>query len=575
VIRDYKHNMLYAATEAIHKLHDELLVEAMQACLYAKWQPQEILTAYEARKQNPVDPDKDQTYVGLFDVLRFTADVVEEFAFMESYTAPNVAYVTPLTQKMMSGPRRHPDKRSESYAPQREKRLHSTMSIDMDLDVWGHKQHHYRAGCKGRPEKSPSYPNTLRESVRRALQQNEDYHVENETLQEVKHVNLLPRCLKMKYPNDLIDELDAHAVAKHNARPFTEITLAKQQAYDMEVQAWIAGGKVGTPPIMTTLSNTGRAVRMDYLTADLAHELGAANGLNRLTGTTPKATAAALAMARVSGTRLTLVNKVHDPSRAIVMDVTSYYTKKLARDARRLKEETARQQAREGRTTTTTGPSAAAASAEKRRKTTTINEYDDLPTTASLMPDFHGHQQQQPEPALSTVHSVPTPGYTLVDGRVVLAAGLRARQLPHATTANNTTTTDGFTSLSSSTSSSAVAPATTTRPSKKAPPQKKPKLASEVYDANSRAVLLQSASVGFESASRLLGEDDGDDSRSRLFYEHTPIVRNDDDMPTAGLLDDDDNALENMDGFDDDDDMDMDEDMDDDGGGDDDDEGDE
>lgn len=55
VVRDFKNKVLYIATEAINKLHDDLLMEAFQACFYSQWQPQELLLAYEMRKQHPIN----------------------------------------------------------------------------------------------------------------------------------------------------------------------------------------------------------------------------------------------------------------------------------------------------------------------------------------------------------------------------------------------------------------------------------------------------------------------------------------------------------------------------------------
>jgi hypothetical protein len=476
-----------------------------------------------------------------------------------------------MTQKMMSGPRLHPDKRQESYAPQREKRQNSTTSIQQDLNVWGHSIHHYRAGCEGEPVDSPSFPNTLRESVRRALQQNEDYHEENDTFKEIRHVGLLPRCLKMCYPNDLIDELDDHSVRKGNARPFTEINLAKQRVYELELEDWIKEGRIGPLPVMTTLTNTGRASRVDYFTAEQAQELGkslntiAANlGVNALTTDDDGGSSGVLRRTRVSGMRRSLARPAPDSTRVLVKDPMNFHVQQKERRAAKQEEERLRQMVRDGKL----DPSVLLKH-KKAPTRTPVNEYDNLPTTESLMPPSLSDNQQQQTvvhqdqtvalQAQTAVHQFVRrdPGYTVVDGVVVVTNGLRARA-PPLVSSTNTTTTDGFTSLSSSTSSSAssaaAVPSTTARPSKKAPPLKKARLASEVYDENARAILLQNASTGLESASMMLEEEnnnDGDNSRSRLGYEHapTPIV-NDDAMPTSGFLDDDDDDdLEDMEVF--------------------------
>ena len=69
VVRDQKSKTLYIATEAINKLHDDLLMEAFQACFYSQWQPQEILLAYEMRKQHPVHTVCKQRVTTAFHIL--------------------------------------------------------------------------------------------------------------------------------------------------------------------------------------------------------------------------------------------------------------------------------------------------------------------------------------------------------------------------------------------------------------------------------------------------------------------------------------------------------------------------
>ncbi len=43
VVRDYTLDEVYIATEALIKLHDDLIVDAIGECLYSEWRPQEII----------------------------------------------------------------------------------------------------------------------------------------------------------------------------------------------------------------------------------------------------------------------------------------------------------------------------------------------------------------------------------------------------------------------------------------------------------------------------------------------------------------------------------------------------
>jgi hypothetical protein len=537
VERDFKNKTLYVASEAINKLHDGLLIEAFQACIYSQWQAQEILTAYEVRKQSPVDKDKDQSYVGLFDVLRFTPDLIDELSYVEAFTAPNVAYIGPMTERMMAGPRLHPDKRGESYAPKREKRQSSTMSIHEDLDVWGHKQHHYRAGCRGKPENSVAFPDTVRESVRYALQLNEDMHTENETL-GLKHANLLPRCLVMMYPNDIIDDVDGHLVAKRNARPFTEMNMMKQRIYDMQLEEWKKGGKVGPPPVITTLANMGQAVHTDYMTAEMAKETDS----GRLSTPASLVTAHRLGRTRLSGVQHRLDNPLPGadaalkPATAIasLRDVNSYHASLKARAARRMHEEQLRQQARQGYSSSTTTTTTAT-----RPRSDLPADYESIPFISSVVTPVVPAAATTTTTA-TTTPSVPLaepayrPGYTMQGDTIVLDRPLRARTGVRAAGA-----ADAAASLSSSSSSATDGTKKRARLS-----------AAEQFDRDerARARLMRSASRGYESMSRLVsGDDDGDHSRSHLYYND-----NDDDVPpgemlkTNGGADDDDLGLEYM-----------------------------
>jgi hypothetical protein len=558
VKRDHKNKTLLIATEAINKLHDDMLVDAFQHCMYPQWQPQELLTAYEVRKQNPVDQEKDQSYVGLFDVMRITSEVVEEFSQVEAFTAPNVAYLTPTTQKMMSGPRLHPDKRGESYAPRREKRESSTTSIREDLDVFGHRQHHYRAGCRGKPEKSPSHPNILRETIRAALQQNEDYHEENDTAGIMKHVDLLPRCLQMQYPHTIIDELDDHLRQKRNARPFGEMNVAKQKVYEMEVQDWIKGGKQGPVPVMTTLTNMARVVRADYRMAELGGPLngggdgvsnggsGGANGVGRLGAPVDSRLGR-----KVRGSKQTFAHPVTpSTTNMMVKDPLAMYAQQKARKAARIEQDRLRELILEAAQATGYGP-------RGKRGANTWDPSADYTDIDSLMPAgdvalharLEGRQVPQLEappastPAAAAAAAVvapAAPAYEIVDGLVVLPANVRATKLRR-------TESDRFASLSSSSSSAVPAADAATGAAKtKGPSHKKQKkklrTAAEKFDDITRTILEQNASTGYDSVA-LLCEVDKEDSRSRLMDDDDNVQ-----PPSTGAGDD--YALDAMDGFD-------------------------
>ncbi len=75
VVHDYANKRIHIATEALGKLHDDIITEALQSCLYNKWQPQELLTGFQVRKIHPLDPSRHLSYPGVFDVLRITPEV--------------------------------------------------------------------------------------------------------------------------------------------------------------------------------------------------------------------------------------------------------------------------------------------------------------------------------------------------------------------------------------------------------------------------------------------------------------------------------------------------------------------
>jgi hypothetical protein len=528
VVRDFKNKTLYVAAEAINKLHDDLLSEAFQACLYSQWQPQEILTAYEVRKQHPVHKDRDVSYVGLFDVLRITPDLVHDFSFVDAYSAPNVAYITPMTAKMMAGPRLHPDKRNESYASERKKRQSSTVHIKEDLDVWGHRQHHFRAGCQGKPENSVSRPNAIRESVRRALQLNEDYHVANEALgrdEGVRHVGLLPRCLKMTYPNDLVEELDTDMIRKNNARAFTDISQAKQKVYEMELAEWRASKAPGAPPVMTTLCNTGRASRADYTTAEAAGKADAegvhAYHLQRR------------GRARVRTDLQTIVNPMPDTTAPLVRNPTNHFNQMKLRRAQKIADEFLRQT---GGGVPRPRPVVQHQISPSPLPLDLPDDYDALPFVGSLMPASDDRASLQ----AAAVHHLPPVtqrfSHTVRDGVVVLAGGLR----PIVRPTSGTGTGIGSRSSSSSSAAGAAVP-------KKAPlrnVKKARQLASEVFDEEARALLARSESRGYEAASAsaafeadVMAEDEEGDSRSRPAFCEGDA---DDDAPLSGMMEGDD-----------------------------------
>lgn len=522
VVRDYKNKILYIATEAINKLHDDLLMDAFQACIYSKWQPQELLTAYEARKQHPVTKDRDHTYVGLFDVMRITPDSVEEFSFTTSYSAPNVAYITPTTALIMGGPRLHPDKRNESYAEKREKRERSTVQIKEDLDVWGHKQHHYRAGYPGKPENSPSRPNAIRESVRAALQLNEDQHEFNEApgqLEDKKFRGLMPRCIMMRYPNDLLDEIDADLIKKSGARAFNETATRRQEAYKLEVEDWKKEGGKGPVPVMHSLCSMTRAVRVDYMTAEAALQAGNPISLRAI----QQAEQPRPSRAKVGSRTRMIKNAMPDPEAdAEHIEISSYHLSKRLRTARKL--QAAQDRRNTGEDAQFIGGDDVDEDAPPQApRNTAMLEYEQLDDINSLLPASDLRQ--------SAVMDAP---YTIQNGLVVFAKPVRAQAGP----------------LTSS--SSSAASMSNGKPSAK----KARKSASQVFDDNARSLLAQSISMGFgedESSLSNLGarfdNDDNamdrDDSRSR------PAFISDNDAPPPSFIDEDGGeGLEPMDGFD-------------------------
>ena len=166
VIRDFKAKVVYIAVEALGKLHEDLLMDAIGACMYSKWRPQAILTGVQARKEHPIDAGKFMTYAGVFQVSEITPEVVAALSVVEDFAAPDVTYIPPVVRDMFAGPRLHPDKGTEHYSSKRSKREKSVMTIDEDLDDWGCKQHHYRSACPGAPEASPAMQTTLFQRIR-------------------------------------------------------------------------------------------------------------------------------------------------------------------------------------------------------------------------------------------------------------------------------------------------------------------------------------------------------------------------------------------------------------------------
>jgi hypothetical protein len=559
VVRDFKNKILFVATEAINKLHDDLLMDAFQACMYSTWQPQELLLAYEVRKQDPVHLDRDVTYVGLFDVLRVTPELVAEYSFVESYSAPNVAYVTPTTASILSGPRLHADKVGESYATNREKRSKTTMSIKEDLDVWGHKQHHYRAGHPGKPQDSPSYPNTVRESVRRALQLNEDRHRANELPGQdaaSMHTGLMPKCLKICYPLTIIDELDDELIDKSSARPFTAIATATQQAYNLSLAEW-KRTKVGPMPVLQTMGGAGRLARSNFALAEVANKGAAQTDGRRRAGPHSRNRTK-----WVDYKRQTLGGLQPEPLIAeMPINMEAWHARKQLILAKR--RQIAMGNATAALPLTEGGGGGAHIDVDATTATITTTGYDELAYLSNLLPsDFDmtalpapieslpppsaQQQQQQTRPQPQTVMST---SYTMQGDMVVLTKGIRPKAGP----------------LTSS-STSASSASTSSKGLKKAPPLRR--TASEAFDEEARAILMRSISMGFgdsggggagsslsshSTGSRdSAGEGyDAEDSRHLIKKKQPRVVLDEDPdgvPPPPSLLDDEgDNALEPMD----------------------------
>jgi len=239
---DFKGKAVYIAVEALGKLHDNLMSDAIAACLYKHWRPQVMLTGTQVRKAHPTESGKVLNYAGIFNTMELAPDVIAEFGGMlDSFDAPDAAYIPPVARTMFHGQRLHPDKKHEYYNDKRTRRTQAVLTITEDLDDWAHEQHHYRAACFGKHTDSISRPLTVYERIRRHLADIEDRHDWNAkqgSADKDRYKNLPPRCRFMDYPMALVAEVDLALKTKKEARPFMLREEVIADALAMEVARW-------------------------------------------------------------------------------------------------------------------------------------------------------------------------------------------------------------------------------------------------------------------------------------------------------------------------------------------------
>ncbi len=161
--REFGNGYIAVALEAIGRLDESLLIEAVGSCIYDGFRPQNILLGIHPEELIcfPNGEERIHQYSGLYMTLEMSPENKVIFSTGENFTTPEVTCLNPTLRKMTVGPSRDPDKAVEKkndYTTKimegKTKRLKPVHEIGEDLDDWGCKVHHYRTYMMGVPEHS-------------------------------------------------------------------------------------------------------------------------------------------------------------------------------------------------------------------------------------------------------------------------------------------------------------------------------------------------------------------------------------------------------------------------------------
>lgn len=161
--REFGNGYIAVALEAIGRLDESLLIEAVGSCIYDGFRPQQILLGIHPEELIcfPNGEERIHQYSGLYMSLNMSPENKVIFSTGEKFTTPEVTCLNPTLRKMTVGPSRDPDKAVEKkndYTTEimegKTKRLKPVHEIEEDLDDWGCKVHHYRTYMMGVPEHS-------------------------------------------------------------------------------------------------------------------------------------------------------------------------------------------------------------------------------------------------------------------------------------------------------------------------------------------------------------------------------------------------------------------------------------
>jgi hypothetical protein len=262
VIRDFPNEMVYVALEALVKLDDNLILDAINSCVYEGLRPRKLLLGIHEKTPHPVYEQTTVYHTELYSVLTMDPEYIDTSSFLPCFAAPDVSYIEPSVRQIYTGPRRHPDKeaKGETYAKERIKRMEPILVIEEDIDDWAHEKHHYASACPGSHEESPSRPLIVRERIRRAMLAIEQQHDVNDRLPADQRKNLTyERAALLDYPDHIVHDKTERLRFANAARPFAEAQRAIQSLWELEMAEWKmlppAERKVTPMPVLNRACN--------------------------------------------------------------------------------------------------------------------------------------------------------------------------------------------------------------------------------------------------------------------------------------------------------------------------------
>lgn len=161
----------------------------------------------------------------------------------------------------------HPDaEECEHYGESAYKRLKPVTAFAADIDDMAYERHHYRVAIPGSHLESPAWPDTIRQRIRKSVQQI-DALLDYNDLHNVP-ANKRPRAVRsilLDYPNEVIEEEKQRLILEDKARAFSTTENVGQLMLEAQRSAYKTMSdedrrKYGVPTLITAadFTNGGR-----------------------------------------------------------------------------------------------------------------------------------------------------------------------------------------------------------------------------------------------------------------------------------------------------------------------------